>query len=122
MAKAKIATPVVSTQPAPKKGKKSAAPAPVAPAAPAPVAGAKLTRRNTTPSTAVLYLGKLPKSRAAHNSAAWQAISAALPATAAALAALPVFSQPQYSAALVSGPAHVSYLQRRGILTTVKPQ
>lgn len=120
MAKAKIATPVVSTQPAPKKGKKSAAPAPVAPAA--PVAGAKLTRRNTTPSTAVLYLGKLPKSRAAHNSAAWQAISAALPATAAALAALPVFGDARYAAALVSGPAHVSYLQRRGILTTVKPQ
>lgn len=106
-----------------RKGKPAQAAPQPAPAAPVqPVAGAKLTRRNTTPSTATLYLGKLPKSRAAHNSAAWQAISAALPATAAALAALPVFANPQYAAALVSGPAHVSYLQRRGILTTVKPQ
>lgn len=105
MAKAKRKTAPVAAQPAP--------------VAAQPVATAKLTRRNATPSNALLVLGKPSKARAAHNTAAWQAISAALasgPQSAATLAALPVFADKQYAAALVSGPAHVSYLQRRGNL------
>ena len=85
--------------------------------APEIVAAAKLTRRNTTPSNAVLVVttkgAKIP--RAAHNKAAWDAVTSAAPASAAVLAALPVFAG-EHAAKLVSGPAFVSYMQRRGYL------
>ena len=89
----------------------------VAKAAPeAPVAVAKLTKRNATPSDAMLVTtSKAPKLRAAHVKDAWEAVAKAAPATAAALSALPVFSG-KHAAALVSGPAFVSYMQRRGYL------
>lgn len=90
--------------------------APIVTPQPAIVANAKLTKRNLTPSNAVLIAtGKPVKVRSAHTTAAWAAVSASCPAPAAELAALPVFSG-EHQAALVSGPAFVSYMQRRGYL------
>lgn len=98
------------------KSKKSTKTAKAVQAAPAPVASAKLTKRNATPSDAVLACtDKAPRLRAAHVQAAWQAVQKAAPASASKLAALPVFSG-EFAGALVSGPAFVSYMQRRGYL------
>jgi hypothetical protein len=82
---------------------------------------AKLTKRNATPTTALLdCTDKVVRARAAHTKAAWEQIAPLLPAPAAELAALPIFEDERYRAALVSGPAFVSYMQRRGHLTIVK--
>lgn len=74
---------------------------------------AKLTKRNATPIGAVLVLtDKAPKVRAAHVVAAWDAVKAALPTTAAELAKLEPLQDPK----CVSAPAFVSYMLRRGFL------
>ncbi len=119
MANAKRTT---TTKPATRKAASQAAskakPAPAA--APAPIAAAKLTRRNATPSNAMLVLGTTAcKTRAAHNAAAWAAVQAALPAPAAVLAALPVFTNPKGEFyGKLNGPVWVSYAQRNGWLAT----
>jgi hypothetical protein len=101
-----------ATKAAPKSTKaKKPAQAPKAPQ----VVTAKLTKRNATPTTAVLVVGVPSRAKAAHNQAAYQAIAKAVPAPAAVLAALPVFAGP-HAAKLVSGPAHISYLLRSGVL------
>jgi len=75
----------------------------------------KLTKRNATPSDALLVLtAKAPKSRAAHVIAAWDAVKKALPATALELAKLEALSEPK----CVSPQAYLSYMLRRGFLTT----
>jgi hypothetical protein len=74
----------------------------------------KLTKRNATPITAVLVAtDKAPKSRAAHVKAAWDAVIAALPATATELAKL----EPLADKGCVSPQAFLSYMIRRGFLT-----
>lgn len=88
-----------------------------APAAPAKPEKAKLTKRNATPTTAVLVVtDKAPRLRSKHTQVAWEMVAKAAPAPAATLAALPVFADKQFASALVSGPAFVSYMQRRGYL------
>lgn len=86
------------------------------PAAPI-VALAKVTSRKATPSNVILAVtakgAKNPRSE--HTKAAWDAVRAAAPAMAADLAALPIFAG-KHAAKLVSGPAFVSYMQRRGYL------
>lgn len=78
----------------------------------APVA-AKLTKRNATPTDKPLVAtDKVQRSRAPHNLAAWDAIKAALPATAAELAKL----EPLQDAKCISPQAFLSYMQRRGYL------
>lgn len=73
----------------------------------------KLTKRNSTPTTATLVAtDKAPKSRADHVKAAWDAVKAALPSTAAELAKLPALADPK----CVSPSAFISYMQRRGFL------
>jgi hypothetical protein len=120
MAKAKSTTKPATkatTKPATRKAATAkAAPAPVVPV----LAAAKLTRRNATPSNAVLVLGPTAcKTRAAHNAAAWAAVQAALPAPAAVLAALPVFTSPNSPHfGKLNGPVWVSYAQRNGWLAT----
>jgi len=75
----------------------------------------KLTKRNATPNDALLTLtDKVPKSRAAHVVTAWEAVKAALPATAIELAKL----EPLSDAKCVSPQAFLSYMLRRGFLTT----
>jgi hypothetical protein len=117
MAKAKAVT--TTRKPATRKAASKAA-SKVAPQATAPIAAAKLTRRNATPSNAMLVLGATAcKTRAAHNAAAWAAVQAALPAPAAVLAALPVFTNPKGEFyGKLNGPVWVSYAQRNGWLTT----
>ena len=78
--------------------------------APAP---AKLTKRNSTPTSAILVAtDKAPKSRADHVKNAWNAVLAALPNTAAELAKLEPLADPK----CVSPSAFISYMQRRGFL------
>src|SRR4051812_47731436 len=98
---ASIATPAVIATPA-------------APVVMAPVANqTNLTKRNQTSLNAVLVATQKPnRSRAAHVTAAWAAVQAALPATAVQLAALPALQHPQ----CVSPTAFLSYMQRRGFL------
>jgi hypothetical protein len=97
--------------------------APVAVATPAPVVptvvttvasvATKLTKRNSTPLNAVLVAtNKVNRNRAPHVQAAWQAVVAALPATATQLATLPALAHPQ----CVSPQAFLSYMLRRGHL------
>ena len=87
------------------------APAPVA--QPMQAAPAKLTKRNATPMGATLVAtDKTPKTRAPHTQAAWAAVVAALPCTAAHLATLPALADP----GCVSPQAFISYMQRRGFL------
>jgi len=75
----------------------------------------KLTKRNATPNDALLTLtDKVPKSRAAHVVTAWEAVKKALPATAIELAKL----EPLSDAKCVSPQAFLSYMLRRGFLTT----
>ncbi len=79
-----------------------------------PTAPAKLTKRNATPTTALLVAtDKAPKSRADHVKNAWNAVLAVLPSTAAELAKLPELAD----AKCVSPQAFLSYMQRRGFLT-----
>jgi hypothetical protein len=90
---------------------------PVAPVAPVVTQVAsvaiKLTKRNNTQvGTTLVATAKVPKSRAPHVKAAWQAVLAALPATATTLCALPPLAHPQ----CVSPQAFVSYMLRRGHL------
>lgn len=74
---------------------------------------AKLTKRNSTPTNAVLVTTeKAPKVRAGHNATAWAAVLAVLPCTAAELAKLPELN----TAPIIAGP-FISYMQRRGFLT-----
>jgi len=76
---------------------------------------AKLTKRNSTPISAVLALtDKVPKVRAGHNKDAWEALKAALPCTAAELAKVEALN-----AAPIVCSQFVSYMIRRGFL---KPQ
>lgn len=90
----------------PKKGKAKEVAAPVA----APVA--KLTKRNATPTGTTLVLGdKKMALRADHNKAAWEAVAKVLPATAAAIVALP-----DLGAAHKNPARFVSYLLRRQYL------
>lgn len=73
----------------------------------------KLTKRNTTPTDKPLVATDKPqRSRAPHNVAAWDAIKAALPATAAELAKLEPLADPK----CVSPQAFLSYMLRRGYL------
>jgi len=75
----------------------------------------KLTKRNSTPNDALLVLtDKAPKSRAPHVITAWEAVKAALPATAIELAKLDALGD----AKCVSPQAYLSYMLRRGFLTT----
>ena len=99
-----------------KKAKTAAKAAPVAKAAPeAPVAAAKLTRRNATPSDAVLAPSGNPvKLKAAHNKDAWAQVEKACPATAAKLAKL--LDDGPHGKRVSGGHVFVSYLQRRGYL------
>jgi len=73
----------------------------------------KLTKRNSTPlDKALVATDKPQRSRAPHNVAAWDAIKAALPATAAELAKLEPLADPK----CVSPQAFLSYMLRRGYL------
>ena len=73
-----------------------------------------LTRRNSTPSASTLALGAIvARVRAPQNARVWAAIVAALPATGAALAALP---EVKNEAPKVNGAVFVSYALRRGWL------
>ncbi len=73
----------------------------------------KLTKRNSTPTTAVLVAtDKAPKSRAEHVRNAWAAVLSALPNTAVELAKLEPLGDPK----CVSPQAFISYMQRRGFL------
>jgi hypothetical protein len=73
----------------------------------------KLTKRNNTATDKPLVATEKPqRSRAPHNVAAWDAIKAALPATAAELAKL----EPLQDAKCVSPQAFLSYMLRRGYL------
>jgi len=75
----------------------------------------RLTKRNSTPTDALLVLtDKAPKSRAAHVVTAWEAVKKALPATAIELAKL----EPLRDVKCVSPQAFLSYMLRRGFLTT----
>ena len=99
-----------------KKAKQAPAakPVPVAVTEVASVA-TKLTKRNATPNDALLVLtAKVPKSRAAHVVTAWEAVKKALPATALELAKLEALAEPK----CVSPQAFLSYMLRRGFLTT----
>ena len=104
-------------QPAAEPAAKPAAKPVVKPVAVTEVASVatKLTKRNATPQDALLVLtNKAPKSRAPHVIAAWEAVKAALPATAIELAKL----APLGDAKCVSPQAYLSYMLRRGFLTT----
>jgi hypothetical protein len=73
----------------------------------------KLTKRNATPlDKALVATDKPQRSRAPHVVAAWDAVKAALPATAAELAKL----EPLQDAKCVSPQAFLSYMLRRGYL------
>jgi len=89
------------------------------PAVAAAKPAAKLTKRNATPTTAVLIrTDKTPKDRAPHTKAAWAVLEAALPATAAELiAALEEAKFDEVTKTkLVSFPAYISYMIRRKAL------
>jgi len=97
-----------------KKAKVVTPPATPATPATAVVAATALTRRNATPSASVLVLGPMvARVRAPQNARVWTAIVAALPATAAALAALPEVAA---EAPKVTGAVFVSYALRRSWL------
>ena len=88
-----------------------------APEVAAPVA--KLTKRNSTPTNAVLVqTDKAPRDRTDHTKAAWEVVSKALPATATELvAALEAAKFDDHTKAkLVSFAAYLSYMIRRGML------
>jgi hypothetical protein len=94
-----------------------ATPAVVAPATPTAPAVATPT---APAAPTLLYAGaKVPGHRAGHNAAAWAAIAPLLPATAAALAALPQVKACGGSKA--NGLLFVGYALRRGWLTTTAP-
>jgi len=97
-----------------KKAKQAPAAKPVTVTEVASVA-TRLTKRNSTPTDALLVLtDKAPKSRAAHVITAWEAVKKALPATAIELAKLEALAEPK----CVSPQAYLSYMLRRGFLTT----
>lgn len=73
----------------------------------------KLTKRNTTPVDKMLIATAKPsRSRAPHVVEAWEAVKAALPATATELAKLEPLADPK----CVSPQAFLSYMLRRGYL------
>ena len=83
------------------------------------VVPAVLTKRNRVPTNTVLdYTGKKMSDRADHNKAAWDVVTATLPATATELvAALEAAKLPEATQKkLVSFAAYLSYMVRRGAL------